>query len=115
MGLAVAVVVAGLLGRWWGLRHQGPGAVALMAASGAREEQKRRLLLALETYKRLNDHLRVSQKFVVPDSRDWPEDLWGLRLGLSLKHIRNRGDWADLRPQLEEMGFDFSPQAIGWG
>uniref|UniRef100_A0A7S4LEN6 Helicase-associated domain-containing protein n=1 Tax=Eutreptiella gymnastica TaxID=73025 RepID=A0A7S4LEN6_9EUGL len=62
---------------------------------------------ALETYQLLHDDLYVRRGFVVPVHPDWPEDLWGMKLGFAVYNIRNNGTYSTHRAELEGMGFDF--------
>ena len=42
----------------------------------------------LFTYKEIYGNLLVKQRYVVPWSIDWPEDMWGLKLGTLVSKIR---------------------------
>ena len=68
---------------------------------------------ALLEYKSLCGDLLVPQRFDIPKDADWPEDLWGMKLGLTVDNIRNSGAYSTYRAELEEMGFDFDPQSTG--
>ncbi len=68
-------------------------------------------LRALLRYKELHGHMRVTRSFVVPWSRDWPEELWGLRLGNLVDMIRRGRSHKDKKKELEAAGFDFAKQA----
>ena len=65
---------------------------------------------ALSTYKSLHGDLLVPYAFVIPKSRDWPEDLWDMKLGGIVANIRNAGCRSTHRAELEEMGFNFDTQ-----
>ena len=82
-------------------------------STGRGWENVKRALLA---YKSFHGDLLVRQGFVIPENADWPEDLWGMKLGFAVYNIRNTGAYSAYRAQLEEMGFDFNPQRIvhGW-
>ena len=55
--------------------------------------------------------MRPSAKFVVPsDSTDWPEDLWGIKLGSITSNIRTGHSCKHNREELVAIGFDFSDQ-----
>ena len=71
---------------------------------------------ALLTYKSLHGDLLVPQVFVIPKTRDWPEDLWDMKLGRVVSNIRNNGQYSTNRAELEEMGFKFDSRrtAYGW-
>ena len=57
--------------------------------------------------------MRVPCNFVVPWSRDWPEEFWGLKLGGVVNNIRGGRTHADKKKELEAAGFDFAKQAVG--
>ena len=60
---------------------------------------------ALVNFKRLNGHLMVPTRFVVPKGDlDWPEETWGLKLGGVVSKIR-AGDYADKQQELLGIGF----------
>lgn len=63
-----------------------------------------------------NGDLKVSQMFVVPSDKDqWPQHLWGIRLGYLVSLIRNGNAFADHKEELIEMGFDYNKQNRGGG
>ena len=69
---------------------------------------------ALQIYKSLNGDLRVPVNFIIPsNTKDWPIELHGLKLGYRCKNIRYRGDFvkgpenAKYRVLLEKIGFEF--------
>jgi Helicase associated domain len=68
---------------------------------------------ALVTYKRLYDDLLVPQPFVVPKDPQWPEDIWGLRLGARVNAIRSQGTFVNnnsaRRKLLDDLGFVWNP------
>jgi Helicase associated domain len=68
---------------------------------------------ALLTYKRLYDDLLVPQPFVVPKDPQWPEDIWGLRLGARVNAIRSQGTFVNnnsaRRKLLDDLGFVWNP------
>ena len=71
---------------------------------------------ALLAYKSLHGNLLVPKLFVIPKGREWPEDLWEIKLGCVVSNIRNNGQYSTYRSELEEMGFNFDSQraAYGW-
>uniref|UniRef100_A0A7S4G3U1 Helicase-associated domain-containing protein n=1 Tax=Eutreptiella gymnastica TaxID=73025 RepID=A0A7S4G3U1_9EUGL len=84
--------------------------IAVMSTGGKRSGNGRRwekVKRALETYQLLHDDLYVRRGFVVPVHPDWPEDLWGMKLGFAVYNIRNNGTYSTHRAELEGMGFDF--------
>lgn len=72
------------------------------------------IILALRTYKKnynINGLFFISPTFVVPhNDLDWPEEIWGLKLGVITKNIRNKNIWKEHRIELENMGFDYDPK-----
>ena len=73
------------------------------------ERQWESVLGALLRYKELKGDMLVPRSFVVPPSSDdWPEEMWGMRLGRTVISIRSGTfvrDHADRRELLESEGF----------
>ncbi|TYZ61061.1 hypothetical protein PybrP1_002666 [[Pythium] brassicae (nom. inval.)] len=68
---------------------------------------------ALEVFAREHHHCDVQQDFVVPASPPWPEKAWGLRLGHTVKSIRQGGYEAQAqahKKELEQLGFVWNAQ-----
>jgi hypothetical protein len=66
--------------------------------------------LVLETYKQLHGDLLVPYAFVVPmNDSVWPEELWGRKLGWTIKGIRSENGYAAHREEIAAMGFDYNP------
>ena len=65
---------------------------------------------ALHRYKELHQDLQVPVDFVIPYSEDYPPSTHGIKLGLLVKSIRNRGDYKSKRQQLEALGFEYQSQ-----
>jgi hypothetical protein len=62
-------------------------------------------------YKELKGDMLVSQRFVVPeDDITWPIETWGMKLGIVVRNIRGGNSYVKKRIDLENMGFDYSPQ-----
>jgi hypothetical protein len=71
---------------------------------------------ALLAYKNKEKDLLVPYDFTVPkDDASWEPDLWGVKLGYTVKCIRNKNGYSKFRLELEEMGFDFDPQMKRYG
>ncbi|OQR83648.1 hypothetical protein ACHHYP_14439 [Achlya hypogyna] len=73
-------------------------------------------LVALQTYKALHGDLCIPQDFRIP-SQDpaWPRDLWGMRLGLAVRSIRQKTDVMSPRyAQLSAMGFVWNVLELSW-
>jgi hypothetical protein len=79
--------------------------------------------IALETYKKLHGNLSIKRCYVVPsdvdirvpntetptsESTDWPDVLWGLKLGEILRNIKYTGSYNDHRQELIEIGVDYT-------
>ena len=92
--------------------------IAVMPTGGKRSGNAHRwqkVKHALLAYKSLYDDLLVPRGFVIPKDADWPEELWDLKLGNTVRNIRNQGTYSTNRAELEEMGFDFDPQRAVYG
>ena len=63
----------------------------------------------LFAYKEIYGNLLVKQKYVVPWSIDWPEDMWGLKLGNLVSKIRGNSQYKNHTEELTALGFVFSP------
>ena len=68
----------------------------------------------LQRYKEIYGDLLVPQPFVIPEgSNDWPQDVWGLRLGARVNAIRSQGTFVKTDPEkrqlLEDLGFVWFP------
>ena len=60
-------------------------------------------------YKELNGHLMVPKSFIIPyNDEKWPTEMWGKKLGNSVRNIRNRSSFKSKRSDLESIGFVFS-------
>jgi hypothetical protein len=74
------------------------------------EDRVRDILLALKTYKRVHgipdgSQVMIPVSFVVPhDSPDWPQELWGLKLGSRTNCILHHGDYAQYRGEFDALG-----------
>lgn len=68
---------------------------------------------ALKRYKEIYSDLLVPQPFVVPKSKEWPEQTWGLRLGARVNAIRSQGTFVNSNPERKELlgdlGFVWTP------
>lgn len=65
--------------------------------------------MALAKYKERHGTLDVPQHFVIPvNSPEWPEEVWGLRLGARVNTVRSQGTFVKNYPArrdlLTEMG-----------
>ena len=61
-------------------------------------------------YKELNGNILVPSFYVVPWNSDWPEDMWGHKLGYKCGLIRIGQIYTDKGYELAKIGFDFSNQ-----
>jgi hypothetical protein len=70
---------------------------------------------ALLAYQQVHGDLEVPQAFVVPSEAPWPEDAWGMMLGLRVNNIRHREDHVKDRPErhaeLDALGFRWNSLA----
>ncbi|OQS04350.1 hypothetical protein THRCLA_03401 [Thraustotheca clavata] len=73
-------------------------------------------LIALKTYKQLYGDLCIPQDFRIPSNDDkWPKDLWGMRLGLAVRSIRQKTEATSPRyAQLSELGFVWNVLELSW-
>jgi hypothetical protein len=55
----------------------------------------------------------VIQSFVVQWSNEWPEEMWGLRLGNRVSDVRNGGLHEDHRDELASIDFKYEKQRSG--
>ena len=79
----------------------------------ANDKRFQAVYLALERYKETYGDLLVPQPFIVPDSSEWPEESWGLRLGARVNAIRSQGTFiknnAERQDMLDSLGFVWTP------
>ena len=70
----------------------------------------------LSTYKEIYGDMLVKKKYVVSWNKDWPNEMWGLRLGGLVSLIRNKKQYQSHQKELTALGFVFSRQRqdIGW-
>ena len=65
----------------------------------------------LKTYKALKGDLLVPQAFVVPETAEWPEECWNLKLGARVNAIRSQGTLVANSPSrrelLDKLGFEW--------
>lgn len=50
--------------------------------------------------------LPVNSKFVIPRTNEWPEEIWGVKLGTGISDIR-RGRYREKEHELRDIGIDF--------
>jgi hypothetical protein len=63
----------------------------------------------LQTYKRLNNNLFIPRHFIVPNTSEWEEHSWGMKLGDLASNIRTGSScYLDKREELVQMGFPFN-------
>ena len=61
-------------------------------------------LQALKLYKKLNGHVDIPKSFTIPENITYPEELWGMKLGLKTSNFIYRGDFEGHRDKIEEIG-----------
>ncbi len=60
---------------------------------------------ALQSYKAQHGDVKVPVKFIVPKNDvNYPENTWGMKLGIALNNIRSRGGYSEHKKQLEALG-----------
>ena len=65
--------------------------------------------LALTTYKTLNGHILIPQKFIIPvGSTVWPKHLSGMHLGSIVSMIKNRNTHSTHRGEILAMGIKYT-------
>ena len=73
---------------------------------------------ALLQYKELEGDMNVPQSFVVPSDGDWPEEMWGEKLGNTVSMIRTCGQYVrgdeERKQWLEDNGFEFDMHKLSW-
>ena len=63
---------------------------------------------ALLTYKKIHKNLFVPRKFIVPSTKEYSEELWGMKLGNTVSGIRTGiSCYVHKRVELEKIGFCF--------
>ena len=51
-----------------------------------------RWIPGLDTFKSIYKHSRVPQAFIIPSKKQWPKDLWGVKLGRQVAEWRKNKD-----------------------
>jgi len=89
-------------------RLQGLGLLA-MDKAGFDTRHWDEVLRALHIYRDRCGHVNVPQTWAVPEGQEWPQELWGLKLGYRVHNIRYRGDFVNQREEcrqlLDDLGF----------
>eukprot|EP00596_Hydrurales_sp_CCMP1899_P009538 CAMPEP_0119047356 /NCGR_PEP_ID=MMETSP1177-20130426/52740_1 /TAXON_ID=2985 /ORGANISM="Ochromonas sp, Strain CCMP1899" /LENGTH=167 /DNA_ID=CAMNT_0007021869 /DNA_START=97 /DNA_END=597 /DNA_ORIENTATION=- len=66
---------------------------------------------ALMRYKEIHGDMIVPSLFVISDnSSEFPKEVWKMKLGFIVNHIRCRNDHGDMRDELIALGFDYTSQ-----
>ena len=67
-------------------------------------------------YKELKGDMLVPAEYSIPWNESYPEEMWGLRLGNSVAHIRSHGYFSAHKDELIAIGFIYSKQknTFGW-
>jgi hypothetical protein len=67
------------------------------------------LKTALICYKNKPEYgnLTVNSKFIIPRTHEWPEEIWGVKLGSAMSDIR-RGGYREKEQELRDIGFEFT-------
>ena len=65
---------------------------------------------ALMIYRDLHGDMHVPSGFIIPDNiYEWPQDIWGIKLGSVVKNIRSGLYYKNKREDLESIGFCYAP------
>jgi virulence-associated protein VapD len=81
-----------------------------------RADRYQLIKVALVKYKDLFGDMLVTRAFITPiGNATWPEETWGMKLGLAVKDIRSGKSYVDKRADLESIGFDYSSQSRSHG
>jgi hypothetical protein len=72
-----------------------------------------RIKEVLALYLELHGDLLVPFTYIVPEDPYWPKDMWNMKLGVVVSHIRNRNNYAEHKNELIDMGFDYRKQKRG--
>jgi hypothetical protein len=84
-------------------------ALGLTAKFGPVDDRAQRIIQAVKTYKRVHGipdggKVVIPVSFVVPhDSIEWPQELWGLKLGMKTSDIHH-GRYAEYRDEFDALG-----------
>ncbi len=78
-----------------------------------RKYQTERTLLGFKEFKRIHNHCDLTYTYVIPRTKEWPEEVQGMKLGLVLANIRNRNILENIHKKLTKLGFDLGPQNNG--
>ena len=65
------------------------------------------LLNILLLYKSIHGNINIATSYVIPNEDPWPKSLHGWKLGSRISHIRNRGDFHDIREDLDGLDFPY--------
>lgn len=84
----------------------------------ANDDRFQKVYTALKVYKELYGDLSVPQPFAVPkNDPQWPQSVWGLRLGARVNAIRSQGTFINSNPErrdmLDKLGFIWVTQKEG--
>mmetsp|Transcript_36147 Transcript_36147/g.34194 ORF Transcript_36147/g.34194 Transcript_36147/m.34194 type:complete len:282 (-) Transcript_36147:330-1175(-) len=71
--------------------------------------------IALLKYIEMNNNMLVPRVFIVPvGSIDYPEEVWGMKLGTVVYNIRNDNAYIEHKDELLSTGFDYESQKFGY-
>ena len=63
------------------------------------------ILNILILYKDIHGNLNIPTSYKIPSIEPWPASLHGWKLGQRIAHIRNRGDYKEIREDLDLLCF----------
>ena len=63
---------------------------------------------ALIIYKKVYNYMLIPKDFSIPENNTiWPEELWGMKLGVTASDIKNKGYFTEKKQELISIGFEF--------
>ena len=78
---------------------------------GKKGEKIEKIIKWLLVYKGIHSDMLVPYQFDIPsNTSEWPEEVWGMKLGDIVNNIRNKGYYNEHHDELIEMVFDFASQ-----
>jgi hypothetical protein len=71
-------------------------------------------LEAIKRYKEVHGDLNISRFFTVPENNlDWPQHMWGLKLGGLLREVKRGRSHQDKKNDLIAIGYDVDSKGMG--
>ena len=76
-----------------------------------------RLQQVLTAYQHVHGNLDVAPKYVIPNSQDFPQDMWGTRLGRIMNTVQTQKAHLEHHDELIAMGVEINktePKVVPW-